>query len=93
MQQAYNTTQGPIVVDDEGHILGGGERGPADPDVVHGDVEAGRLLWVDAIPDPVSADDKSEHPAGVAAAEPDEADESPSRSTTSRARKAAANRE
>lgn len=48
-QQAKNTSSGPVVIDDEGHTLGGGEWGPVDPssDRVTDLVDAGLLVLGD----------------------------------------------
>lgn len=47
MASAYNPTDSPVVVDAEGHILGGGEHGDADPDFDGTSV----LLFADDVPD------------------------------------------
>lgn len=49
---AKNTSSGPVVIDDEGHTLGGGEWGQVDPDAqqVKDAVDAGLLVVTDAAP-------------------------------------------
>ena len=55
---AYNTTDGPVVVTDEGHMIGGREHGKVDPelDVVKAAVESGSLILADARRHPEPAD-------------------------------------
>lgn len=49
---AYNPTSQPVVIDDEGHTLGGGEWASVDPasDRVTAAVEAGDLIVRDELP-------------------------------------------
>lgn len=44
---AFNTTSSPVVIDPEGHVLGGGEWGAADSnhDTVKAMIESGALVW------------------------------------------------
>jgi hypothetical protein len=46
-QFIYNPTDSPVVVDDEGHTLGGGEWGWADSRDIDDAIEAGRLVKAD----------------------------------------------
>jgi hypothetical protein len=54
MPQAYNTTDSPIVIDDQGRTLAGHERGEIDLDVALGAVQDGGLLLQSDVPDPVT---------------------------------------
>lgn len=49
---AYNPTDRPVVIDDDGHTLGGREWGAADPDTdrVRALVDAGELVLRDDLP-------------------------------------------
>lgn len=62
LKPAKNTSSGPVVIDDEGHTLGGGEWGQVDPDAqrVKDAVDAGLLVITDHGPDdaPAEPDDK-----------------------------------
>jgi hypothetical protein len=46
-QFIYNPTDSPIVIDDEGRTLGGGEWGWADSKFVGDDLHSGRLVKAD----------------------------------------------
>ena len=50
---AFNTTDSPVVIDDEGHILGGHEWGTVETtaDAVKSGLDSGRLVLVDATSD------------------------------------------
>lgn len=54
---AKNTTDGPVVIDDDGHTLGGGEWGQVDPDAhrVQDLVAAGFLVVTDHGPEDAPA--------------------------------------
>lgn len=54
----YNTTDGPVVIDNAGRVLAGGEFGPVDTaqQTVQDAVDAGRLVLPDAQPGRGSSD-------------------------------------
>ena len=49
---AYNSTSGPVVIDDAGRVIGGGEWGVVDStsDATKQAIDAGRLVWADEPP-------------------------------------------
>jgi hypothetical protein len=53
-RSAFNPTDGPVVIDDEGHVLPGLEHGDVDSDAaeVQAAVEQGRLILADDEPEP-----------------------------------------
>lgn len=53
LKTAFNGSDSPVVVDDEGHQIGGGEWGTADSthDGVKAAVDLGTLVWVDVDPE------------------------------------------
>jgi len=46
---AFNGTESPVVIDDEGHSLAGLERGEVDTtsDAVKGAIATGQLVWAE----------------------------------------------
>ena len=66
MATVYNPSLGPIVIDDEGHILAADDRADLDTaaEPVAGHIAAGRLLIVeDPEPRPQAGDEDAEPPA------------------------------
>lgn len=61
MPKAYNTTDGPLVVNDAGGIIAGGEHGEVDAefDGTSTALATGALIWDDAVPE---ADDHAPAP-------------------------------
>lgn len=57
LKPAKNTSSGPVVIDGEGHTLGGGEWGQVDPDDARAveAVDAGLLVVTDHGPDEAEA--------------------------------------
>lgn len=79
---AYNTTNGPLVIDGEGHVLGSREWGPVNPrdEVAKGLLDDSRLVRVDK---PSKAADPR---ATAAQKETDRLNESPTEPATSGAK-------
>jgi len=63
---AYNTSGGPVVIDDDGHTLAAGDWGDVDPDAprVVELVAAGHLVINDESPAAAPATDTDEKPIG-----------------------------
>lgn len=58
---AFNTTDSPVVIDDEGHVLGGNEWGTVETtdDAVKAALDSGDLVLVDATSDAPDLDNRA----------------------------------
>lgn len=66
-QRIYNTTDGPLIIDDEGHVLASREHARVkslDDEPIAGHLAAGRLL--DTTPEPEPSEDDKPKPGDKA---------------------------